>query len=206
MLVRLHPKVQAMANEQASTSSKVKKMLELVFGLEEETSKREKGADNLVTLARERVGAELLHQQGVVPKIVRIMKVEKNPKIRLSLVRVFGDLGRKDMERARTIVKEAGVPFFLDALNSNEEDTVNAVSYVIQMLLDSLSRIDLMQKWVDKVLLLFLLLLLLLLLFLLLLLLLQQLLLQHLLLLIILLLLPLLLLILFFNCCYSCSV
>merc|ERR1712176_1471779 len=54
------------------------------------------------------------------------------------------------MERARSIVREAGVPFFLDALNSDKEDTVNAVSYVVQALLDSLSRVDLFKKWDDR--------------------------------------------------------
>jgi len=146
-LNRLHAKVQAQINEMASTSNKVKKMIELVFNMEEEKDTREKAADNMITLARERVGAELLEKEGVIGKIVRLMKVEQNPKIRLSLIRVFGDLGKNGMEYARSIVREAGVPFFLNALNSNEEDTVNAVSYVIQMLLDSLSRIDLMTKW-----------------------------------------------------------
>merc|ERR1719414_3716 len=125
-------------------------MMELVFNAESEKDKRETAADNTITLAREKVGAELLFKEGVIGKIVRLMKVEKNPKIRLSLVRVFGDLGKSDMERARSIVREAGVPFFLDALNSDKEDTVNAVSYVVQAILDSLSRVDLFKKWDDR--------------------------------------------------------
>jgi len=149
-LHRLHAQVQAQINEMASTSNKVKKMMELVFNAEEEKDKRETAADNMITLAREKVGAELLYKEGVIGKIVRLMKVEKNPKIRLSLVRVFGDLGKSDMERARSIVREAGVPFFLDALNSDKEDTVNAVSYVVQAILDSLSRIDLFRKWEER--------------------------------------------------------
>ena len=52
------------------------------------------------------------------------MKLEKNTKIRLSLVRVFGDLGKTDMERAKIIVREAGVPFFLNALNTSEKEAV----------------------------------------------------------------------------------
>lgn len=149
-LHRLHAQVQAQINEMASTSNKVKKMMELVFNAEEEKDKRETAADNMITLAREKVGAELLFKEGVIGKIVRLMKVEKNPKIRLSLVRVFGDLGKSDMERARSIVREAGVPFFLDALNSDKEDTVNAVSYVVQAILDSLSRVDLFRKWEER--------------------------------------------------------
>jgi len=96
------------------------------------------------------LGAELLFKEGVVPKIVRLMKVEKNTKIRLSLVRVFGDLGRNCMDRAKTIVKEAGIPFFLDALNTSDEEAVNAVVYVIQCLLDSISQVDLITRWQEK--------------------------------------------------------
>merc|ERR1712004_231935 len=149
-LHRLHAQVQAQINEMASTKNKVTKMVELVFNAESEKDKRETAADNMITLAREKVGAELLFKEGVIGKIVRLMKVEKNPKIRLSLVRVFGDLGKSDMERARSIVREAGVPFFLDALNSDKEDTVNAVSYVVQAILDSLSRVDLFKKRDDE--------------------------------------------------------
>jgi len=149
-LLRLHAKVQAKINEMSTTSSKVSKMFELVFTIEEDTDKREKAADNMIVLAKEKVGAELLFKEGVVQKIVRLMKVETNTKIRLSLVRVFGDLGKNDMERAKSIVKEAGVPFFLNALNTNDEEAVNAVTYVIQCLLDSISRVDLIEKWQEK--------------------------------------------------------
>lgn len=129
----------------STTSSKVSKMFELVFNIEEEKEKREKAADNMIVL-----GAELLFKEGVVPKIVRLMKVEKNTKIRLSLVRVFGDLGRNCMDRAKTIVKEAGIPFFLDALNTSDEEAVNAVVYVIQCLLDSISQVDLITRRQEK--------------------------------------------------------
>jgi hypothetical protein len=46
------------------------------------------------------------------------MKVEQNPKIRLSLVRVLGNLAKNCGKRAKQIVADAGVPFFLNALNT----------------------------------------------------------------------------------------
>jgi len=149
-LLRLHAKVQAKINEMSTTANKVTKMFELVFNVKEDLDKREKAADNMIVLAKERVGAELLFKEGVVLKIVRLMKLEKNPKIRLSLVRVFGDLGKNDLDRAKSIVREAGVPFFLDALNTADEESVNAVSYVIQCLLDSISQVDLINRWQEK--------------------------------------------------------
>ena len=72
-LHRLHAKVQARINEMSTTSSKVVKMFDLVFNVEEELDKREKAADNMIVLAKEKVGAELLFKEGVVQKIVRLM-------------------------------------------------------------------------------------------------------------------------------------
>ena len=44
------------------------------------------------------------------------------------------------------ILTNCGVPFFLDILNSNDEETLNASSYVIQLILDSLSDANVMKK------------------------------------------------------------
>ena len=46
---------------------------EFVFKVEEELDRREKAADNMIVLAKDRVGAELLFKEGVVQKIVRLM-------------------------------------------------------------------------------------------------------------------------------------
>ena len=115
-------------------------MFDIVFNLESDTDKREKAADNLIVLARERDGADLLFKNGIIPQIVRLLKVEKNKKIRLSCIRVFGDVGKKDTERAKCVLKEAGVPFFLETLNTHDSETINAATYVIQCLLDSIGR------------------------------------------------------------------
>merc|ERR1712198_289249 len=149
-LNRLFKGVQAKFEEVSQTANKVKNMFDIVFTIEGDTEKREKGADNLIVLAREKAGAELLFKEGVIEKIVRLLKMEKNMKIRLSCVRVFSELARKDTERAKTILKEAGIPFFIDAINTNNEEMITAVSYCIQCLLDSISRYDLIKKWKEK--------------------------------------------------------
>ena len=140
VLVRLHKAVQAKMGELSKTVNKVKNMFDIVFTLEGDEDKREKAADNLIVLARERDGADLLFKNGVISQIVRLLKVEKNQKIRLSCIRVFGDLARKDVDRAKAVLKEAGVPFFLDTLNTKDAETITAATYVIQCLLDSISR------------------------------------------------------------------
>ena len=121
-------------NELSQTSTKVKNMFEIVFDLTGDKEKREKAADNLVVLAREKSGAEMLHKEGAVPQIARLMKVEQNVTIRLSLIRSIGEMCKKSQEIAKNVLKECGVPFFLDILNSNNEEVVNASSYIIQVL------------------------------------------------------------------------
>ena len=121
-------------NELSQTSTKVKNMFELVFDVTNDKEKREKGADNLVVLAREKSGAEMLHKEGAVPQIARLMKVEQNITIRLSLIRSIGEMCKKSAEIAKSVLKECGVPFFLDILNSSNEEVVNASSYIIQVI------------------------------------------------------------------------
>merc|ERR1719445_2186675 len=150
VLLRLFKAVQAKLEEVSQTANKVKNMFDIVFTIEGETEKREKGADNLIVLAREKAGAELLYKEGVVARIVRLLKVEKNVKIRLSCVRVIGELAKKDMDRAKSIVKEAGLPFFIDAVSSHNEEMITAVTYAVQCIIDSLSRYDLVKRWKEK--------------------------------------------------------
>ncbi len=139
VLVRLHQAVSVKLNELSQTSTKVKNMFEIVFDATKEKDKREKAADNLVVLARERNGAESLEKEGVVRQIATLMKVEKNMSIRLSLIRCIGELTKKSQEIAKSVLKDCGIPFFLDILNSQEEEVVNASSYIIQCILNTLS-------------------------------------------------------------------
>merc|ERR1711879_501473 len=109
--------------EMSQTSNKVKTMLELVFDLEKEKDKREQGAANLIVLAKDRSGAELLQKEEDIPT-------------RLNLIRCIGQLCQKGQDFVKDVLKECGVPFFLDILNTKNEEVVNASSYVIQTILN----------------------------------------------------------------------
>ena len=136
--------------EMAKTSTKVKNMFEIVFDLEKERETREKAADNLVVLAPGRAGAELLAKEGVVPKIARLMKVEKNATIRLSILRCIGSLCGGNEERAKSVLTECGIPFFLDILDTHAVERINTASYVIQTILDAISHADIQKAIKEK--------------------------------------------------------
>ena len=73
--------------EMAQTANKVKSMFDLVFDPSKESEKRRKAADNLVYLAKDKAGAENLFKEGSVQQIAKLMKIEKDHNIRLSLIR-----------------------------------------------------------------------------------------------------------------------
>merc|ERR1711963_949685 len=77
VLVRLHKAVSEKLADLSQTSTKVKNMFEIVFDIEKDKEKREKAADNLVVLGREKNGAEMLFKEGAIPQIARLMKIEK---------------------------------------------------------------------------------------------------------------------------------
>ena len=62
-------------------------MFELVLDPSKDGEKRKKAADNLVYLARDKAGAEILFKEGSVQQIAKLMKIEKDHNIRLSLIR-----------------------------------------------------------------------------------------------------------------------
>ena len=78
-------------------------------------------------------GAELLHKAGVNNEIARLMKIEKDIPIRLNLIRCIGELCKKGIDICKDVLKSCGVPFFLDILNSKNEEVINASSYIIQV-------------------------------------------------------------------------
>jgi len=150
VLVRLHKAVSLKLEDLSKTSTKVKNMFEIVFDPTKEKDKREKAADNLVVLARDRAGAEALTKEGVIEQIARLMKVEKDPTIRLSVIRCIGELSKKNEERAKEVLRACGIPFFMDILSTHDMKTVNASSYIIQVILDALSHSEIMKVVKEK--------------------------------------------------------
>lgn len=139
---RLHPIVQQRAEENAQTSSKVQKMMELAFDMEKPTDTRTTAMNNILVLAREHIGAELLFKGGVIQKIVNLLKYEKNKEICMNAIRTIGEVCNRSLQRTREVLKIIGVPWFLQILNSRETERVNAVLHCIQTILNSFSGMD----------------------------------------------------------------
>jgi len=140
LLSRLHRLVQDRLAENTRLAGKARQMLELVFdpAADAPLEKRVTGANNLVALAKERAGAELLLAEGVLGRIVGLMKLEKSCEVRVACVRTLAQLTARQ-EWCLLMLTELGLPWLIDVLNSTEEQQVNAAEYLFQALLNTLS-------------------------------------------------------------------
>lgn len=142
ILSRLHAIVQERAKLSAQTSSKVDHMFELSFNLSEDIEKREKAMSNLLVLAKESAGADIMLKNGVVQKIKQLLKVEKNEIIYVSAIRCISQLCKRSVERTKEILKIVGIPWVLEIIDSNNEERVNAAQYCLQVILNTFSGMD----------------------------------------------------------------
>ncbi|CAG9559298.1 unnamed protein product [Danaus chrysippus] len=142
MLGRLYAVVQERAKSAAQTSNKVEQMFKLAFDISEDKSKREKAVANLIVLAKESTGADIMMKNGVVHKIQKLLKVEKNQEIYVNCIRVIGQLCKRSVERTTDVIKTVGIPWFLEIIDSDYDERVNAAQYCLQVILNTFSGMD----------------------------------------------------------------
>ncbi|KAJ0173002.1 hypothetical protein K1T71_011178 [Dendrolimus kikuchii] len=142
VLSRLYAIVQERAKQNAQTGNKVEQMFKLAFTLNEDKEKREKAMGNLLVLAKENAGADIMLQNGVVHKIQQLLKVEKNAEIYINAIRVISQLCKRSVERTKSIMQIVGIPWVLEIIDSSNQEVVNAAQYCLQIILNTFSGID----------------------------------------------------------------
>lgn len=142
VLERLHAIVQERARQRAQTSNKVEQMFSIAFDIEQDMQKRKTAISNCVVLSREKAGAEVMFKEGVLQKIGRLVKVEKNNEIILNSIRTITNLCKDSLERTKAVINELGVMWFVKMLNSDEDDRTMAAEYCMQTALNSYSGMD----------------------------------------------------------------
>lgn len=139
VLERLHKIVQNRLATNAQIVTKVTKMFELAFDIGAEKSKRETAMNNLVVLAREKTGADIMFREGIARHISKLFKVEKNEDILISAIRVIADICTKSLYFTKEIIRELGIPWFLQILDSKNIERVNAAQHCLQIILNAFS-------------------------------------------------------------------
>ncbi|KAH8271223.1 hypothetical protein KR018_001620 [Drosophila ironensis] len=139
MLKRLHVIVEERSAKNAKTSTKVNQMMELTFDFASPIEKRRSAANNLVVLAKEKTGAELMYKEHCVAKVATLAKLEKDSEIYVNMVRVVAALCEGSVERTKGVLTELGVPWFMRVLDQKHEDCVATAQFCLQTIINSLS-------------------------------------------------------------------
>lgn len=161
VLERLHKIVQERARKNAQVMTKVESMNQIAFDVEADKEKRETAMNNLLVLARENAGSELMLKTGVMHKIKRLLKVERNKEITVTStyffpyifffinllfcfpgIRIIGELCKHTEEKTRTVLKDVGIPWFLEILDTDDEKQVNASQHCMQTILNSFTGME----------------------------------------------------------------
>lgn len=108
-------------------------MLDLVCNMSANKEKRETAMNNLLVLACERAGAEEIFKEGGISKITQLVKVEKNEEVICSAIRIVGELCKNNISRTEFIIKDVGLPWYLEMMNSTSTERVNASQYCLQV-------------------------------------------------------------------------
>ncbi|XP_078050885.1 unc-45 myosin chaperone isoform X2 [Augochlora pura] len=117
-------------------------MMELAFEMKGTNENRETAMKNLLVLARERAGAEVMLKDGIIPNIVKLMKIEKNEGIITSAIHIIAELCKDNISRTEQILKHIGIPCYLEMINSKLTERVNAAQYCLQTILNTYSGMD----------------------------------------------------------------
>lgn len=139
MLKRLHVIVQERAAKNAQTSTKVQQMMDLAFDVATPLEKRRSAANNLLVLAKDEVGADLLFKSGCIAKIASATKLEKDPEIYVNFVRVVAELCNNSVVRTKAVLNQLGVPWFMRVLDHKHEERVSTAQYCLQTIINALS-------------------------------------------------------------------
>lgn len=142
MLKRLHLIVQERATKNAQTSTKVQQMMELTFDVAGAIEKRRSAANNLLVLAKDEIGADLLFKSGCITKIASLTKVEKDQDIYMNLIRVVAELCNRSVVRTKAVLNELGVPWFMRVLDHKHEERVTTAQYCLQTIINALSGME----------------------------------------------------------------
>ncbi|CAG5103867.1 Similar to unc45b: Protein unc-45 homolog B (Danio rerio) [Cotesia congregata] len=100
ILARLFEIVEERLRQNSRTSAKVSQMFDVAFSLETDKEKRAAALNNLLVLSRERAGAEVMFKDGIITKILKLLKIDKNnDEIITSCIRIIAELCKNNVER-----------------------------------------------------------------------------------------------------------
>ncbi|XP_050548793.1 protein unc-45 homolog A [Daktulosphaira vitifoliae] len=143
VLSKLHPIVQEKIRENAQLSNKIESMFKYTFTIEENIDKRITAIKNLLVLSKESSnGCTCLIKAGIISKLKGLLKNDTNNEVRLNALRIIGQICKNNEFCTKQVLVDLGVPWFIDALNTDNQNEINGVTYIVQVALNSLTGMD----------------------------------------------------------------
>lgn len=138
-LQRLHIIVMQRKEHNSKTANKVQQMCDILVDVGSTEDKRKSAMNNLLVLARDPIGADLIVSHCFVAKISNLLKTEKNPEIYINAIRTIDEVCNKSVERTQSVLQTLGVPWFLQVLDSRSVEVVTVAQHCMQTVLNSFS-------------------------------------------------------------------
>ena len=146
LLRKINERQQTKIKEMSTISSKVSSMFKLIADESAELAKRETAVENLMVLAREESGAQLIESENGFAKLRSVIEKNfgKNDSIVQSAVRAVSELCKKSPNRCRSMLKSFdGIMYLLNGLSMcKSEALVTSIQYTIQTMINAFSGYD----------------------------------------------------------------
>jgi hypothetical protein len=108
-------------------------MLDLICNINIDKEKRVTAINNLLVLAYERAGAEEIFKERGISKIIKLLKMEQNDEVICSAIRIISELCKNDINHIEFIMKDVGLSWYIEIMNSKIPERVNAGQYCLQV-------------------------------------------------------------------------
>lgn len=145
LLRKINDRHQAKMKEMSTTSNKVSSMLKLMAEETAEMEKRETAVENLMVLARDECGANLIESENGFLQLRTLIEknFSKNNNLVQSAIRTISELC-KNPERCRTMLKSFdGIMYLLNGLSiCKSESLITSIQYAIQTIINAFSGYD----------------------------------------------------------------
>lgn len=80
-----------------------------------------------------------MFREGITGHVTKLFKLEKNDELLVSAIRVIDDICIKSLFYTKSIIRELGIPWFLQILDSKNPDRVMAAQHCLQVILNAFS-------------------------------------------------------------------
>jgi len=95
--------------------------------------KRETAINNLLVLARERAGTQEIFKEEGISKITKLLKIEQNDEVICNAIRIISELCKNDINHVELIMKDVGLSWYIEIMNSKIPERVNAGQHCLQV-------------------------------------------------------------------------